>query len=38
MIVNLPGSKRGATESLEAIAALLRHALEIAGGSQIHPS
>jgi molybdenum cofactor synthesis domain-containing protein len=38
LIVNLPGSKRGATESLEAIIILLRHALEIAGGSQIHPS
>ena len=38
LIVNLPGSKRGAAESLEAIAALLRHALEIAGGSQSHPA
>jgi molybdenum cofactor synthesis domain-containing protein len=38
IIVNLPGSKRGAEESLEAITALLRHALEVAGGSQNHPS
>ena len=38
LIVNLPGSERGATESLEAITALLRHAMEVSGGSQIHPS
>ncbi len=37
LIVNLPGSKRGAEESLEAILALLRHALEVAAGSQDHP-
>jgi molybdopterin adenylyltransferase len=37
LIVNLPGSKRGATESLAAILPLLRHALEVAGGDQSHP-
>jgi molybdopterin adenylyltransferase len=37
LIVNLPGSKRGAEESLEAILPLLRHGLEVAGGAQEHP-
>jgi molybdenum cofactor synthesis domain-containing protein len=37
LVVNLPGSKRGAEESLIAIHALLRHALEIAEGGQTHP-
>jgi molybdenum cofactor synthesis domain-containing protein len=37
LIVNLPGSKRGAEESLSSIAALLRHGLEVAGGGQVHP-
>ena len=37
LIVNLPGSKRGAEESLEAILPLLRHGLEVAGGAQKHP-
>jgi molybdenum cofactor synthesis domain-containing protein len=37
LIVNLPGSKRGAEESLSSILVLLRHALEVAGGSQNHP-
>ncbi len=37
LIVNLPGSKRGAEESLEAILPLLRHALEVAAGGQRHP-
>ncbi len=37
LIVNLPGSRRGAEESLTSIAALLRHALEIAAGGQTHP-
>ena len=37
LIVNLPGSKRGAEESLEAILGLLRHAIEIAAGGQNHP-
>ncbi|MGA9583917.1 MAG: MogA/MoaB family molybdenum cofactor biosynthesis protein [Terracidiphilus sp.] len=37
LIVNLPGSKRGAEESLVSILVLLRHAIEVAGGSQSHP-
>lgn len=37
IIVNLPGSKRGAEESLESILVLLRHAIEVADGGQLHP-
>ena len=37
LIINLPGSKRGAEESLAAIQALLRHALDVARGTQTHP-
>lgn len=37
LIVNLPGSERGATESLLAILPLLKHAIEVAGGGQSHP-
>jgi molybdenum cofactor synthesis domain-containing protein len=37
LIVNLPGSLRGAVESLESILALLRHALEVMAGGQNHP-
>ena len=37
LIVNLPGSLRGAQESLSSILPLLRHALEVASGSQLHP-
>ncbi len=37
LIVNLPGSKRGASESLEAILPLLRHGLEVIAGAQNHP-
>ncbi len=37
LIVNLPGSKRGAEESLAAILPLLAHGIEIAGGGQSHP-
>ncbi len=37
LIVNLPGSKRGAYESLESILPLLRHAVEVASGGQTHP-
>jgi len=37
LIVNLPGSKRGAEESLVSIAALLRHGLEVTGGGHLHP-
>jgi len=36
LIVNLPGSQRGATESLDAILPLLQHALEVASGLQNH--
>ena len=37
LIVNLPGSRRGAEESLVSILMLLRHALEVAEGGQDHP-
>lgn len=37
LIVNLPGSERGARESLESILPLLPHALDVASGGQIHP-
>jgi molybdopterin adenylyltransferase len=37
LIVNLPGSQRGATESLEAVADLIAHAIEVAAGGQNHP-
>lgn len=37
LIVNLPGSQRGAEESLAAILSLLAHGIEIAGGGQSHP-
>jgi len=37
LIVNLPGSERGAVESLTAILPLLPHALEIAAGGVTHP-
>jgi molybdenum cofactor synthesis domain-containing protein len=37
LIVNLPGSQRGAEESWVAIAALVQHGLEIVRGGQTHP-
>lgn len=37
LIVNLPGSKRAAQESVSAILPLLRHALDVAAGGQTHP-
>lgn len=37
LIVNLPGSKRGAVESLDSILLLLRHAIDVAAGHQNHP-
>ena len=37
LIVNLPGSERGATESLAAILPLLPHALEVIAGATQHP-
>jgi molybdenum cofactor synthesis domain-containing protein len=37
LIVNLPGSRRGAEESLISILVLLKHGIEVAAGSHIHP-
>ena len=37
LIVNLPGSRRGAEESWLAIAALVAHGLDVARGGQTHP-
>jgi len=37
LVVNLPGSRRGAEESWMAIAALVRHGVEVARGGQTHP-
>jgi molybdenum cofactor synthesis domain-containing protein len=37
LIVNLPGSERGATESLASILKLLKHGLDVAAGGQRHP-
>jgi molybdenum cofactor synthesis domain-containing protein len=37
LIANLPGSKRGAEESIAAILPLLRHGIKIAAGGQEHP-
>lgn len=37
LIVNLPGSERGARESLESILPLLSHALDVASGGNTHP-
>jgi molybdopterin adenylyltransferase len=37
LIVNLPGSPRGAEESLIAILPLIRHALETIAGTETHP-
>jgi len=36
LIVNLPGSQRGAEESLSSIIGLLKHGLEVAAGGQTH--
>jgi molybdenum cofactor synthesis domain-containing protein len=37
LIVNLPGSRRGAGQSLSSILDLLRHGLQVAAGGQTHP-
>jgi molybdopterin adenylyltransferase len=37
LIVNLPGSKRGAEQSLASILPLLKHSIEVAAGGQTHP-
>jgi molybdenum cofactor synthesis domain-containing protein len=37
LIVNLPGSKCAAEESLVSILALLLHGIEVAGGGRMHP-
>jgi molybdopterin adenylyltransferase len=37
LTVNLPGSQRGAEESLASIVELLKHGIEVAAGGKIHP-
>jgi molybdenum cofactor synthesis domain-containing protein len=37
LMVNLPGSRRGAEESLASILALIHHGLDVASGGQTHP-
>jgi molybdenum cofactor synthesis domain-containing protein len=37
LIIDLPGSPRGATESLAAVVALLGHAVDLLGGDTEHP-
>ncbi|HXA43493.1 MAG TPA: MogA/MoaB family molybdenum cofactor biosynthesis protein [Candidatus Solibacter sp.] len=37
LVLNLPGSPAGAVESLDAVAAVLPHALEILAGGATHP-
>jgi molybdenum cofactor synthesis domain-containing protein len=37
LIINLPGSQRGAEESLDSILELVKHGLEVIAGGQTHP-
>lgn len=37
LIVNLPGSRRGAEESLSCVLPLLKHGIEVAAGGHTHP-
>lgn len=37
LIINVPGSRRGASESLEAVAAVLPHAVRLLRGETSHP-
>ena len=37
LIVNLPGSHRGAEQSLASVIPLIHHALEVVMGGQMHP-
>ncbi len=36
LVLNLPGSERGATESLQAVLAVIPHALQLLGGDTEH--
>ena len=36
LIINLPGSSKGAVDSLESIAGVLRHAVELLHGDTEH--
>jgi molybdopterin adenylyltransferase len=38
LVINLPGSVRGATESLAAILPALEHALDLLAGQTEHPA
>ena len=38
LIINLPGSQRGAEQSLSSILDIIQHGLETAAGGQEHPS
>jgi molybdenum cofactor synthesis domain-containing protein len=37
LVINLPGSPKGAAESIEAVLAILPHALEHLAGDTVHP-
>lgn len=37
LVANLPGSQRGATESLNTVLPLLKHAIDVATGGNEHP-